>query len=207
MARYQRLAGVMCIALVAAACGSSSTGTPTPAASTGGPSTPTPAASTGSPSSPTPAASSVKIALVEHVRVPAVEIFAHGAQAAAKELGFQLDVTGPQQYNLEQQQAMSDAEANAGAQGIIEIPVGATAWGRNETALLDRGVKVVNIGIYTGPFLGDKTPIYVGPNDVAYGRLWGNWWSKRWAVPVRRAMRSSRPACPVLRNRRTGTRA
>jgi ABC-type sugar transport system substrate-binding protein len=116
----------------------------------------------------------VKIALVEHVRVPAVEIFAHGAQAAATELGFTLDVTGPQQYNLQQQQAMSDAEANAGAQGIIEIPVGATAWTRNETALLGRGVKVVNIGIYTGPFLGAQTPVYVGPNDIEYGRDLGN---------------------------------
>jgi ribose transport system substrate-binding protein len=124
-------------------------------------------------SSASPDASNVKIALVEHVRVPAVEIFAHGAQAAADELGFHLDITGPQQYNLQQQQAMSDAEANAGAQGIIEIPVGATAWARNETALLDRGIKVANMGIYTGPFLGDKTPIYVGPNDIAYGRALG----------------------------------
>ncbi|HSS61330.1 MAG TPA: substrate-binding domain-containing protein [Candidatus Limnocylindrales bacterium] len=116
----------------------------------------------------------VKIALVEHVRVPAVEIFAYGAQAAADELGFQLDITGPQQYNLQQQQAMSDAEANAGAKGIIEILVGATAWSRNETDLMSRGVKVVNIGVYTGPFLANKTPIYVGPNDIDYGRALGN---------------------------------
>ena len=115
----------------------------------------------------------MKIALVEHVRVPAVEIFAHGAQAAADELGFKLDVTGPQQYNLQQQQAMSSAEADAGAQGIIEIPVGAQAWARHETDLLDRGVKVANMGIYTGPFLGDRTPIYVGPNDIEYGRALG----------------------------------
>jgi ribose transport system substrate-binding protein len=111
--------------------------------------------------------------LVEHVRVPAVEIFAYGAQAAAKELGFKLDVTGPQQYNLQQQQSMSDAEANAGAKGIIEILVGASAWTRNEQALLDRGIKVANIGVYTGPFLGAKTPVYVGPNDIDYGRALG----------------------------------
>src|SRR5215472_8653578 len=114
-----------------------------------------------------------KIALVEHVRVPAVEIFAYGAQEAAKELGFPLDVTGPQQYNLQQQQSMSDAEANAGAKGIIEILVGASAWSRNETDLMSRGIHVVNIGVYTGPFLGDKTPIYVGPNDIDYGRALG----------------------------------
>lgn len=118
-------------------------------------------------------AKNIKIALVEHVRVPAVEIFAYGAQAAANELGFTLDITGPQQYNLQQQQAMSDAEANAGAKGIIEILVGATAWSRNETDLLNRGIKVVNIGVYTGPFLGAQTPIYVGPNDIDYGRALG----------------------------------
>lgn len=179
MVRNRRLVGVMCIALVAAAC-SSNSNTAAPAASSAPSSAPqatessAPASPASSPSSaPTFDASSVKIALVEHVRVPAVEIFAHGAQAAATELGFKLDITGPQGYNLQQQQAMSDAEANAGAQGIIEIPVGATAWARNETALLDRGVKVVNIGIYTGPFLGDKTPIYVGPNDIEYGRALG----------------------------------
>ena len=129
-------------------------------------------ASASAQSSP-PDASDVKITLVEHVRVPAVEIFAHGAQAAADELGFQLEITGPQQYNLQDQQAMSEASANAGAQGIIEIPVGATAWARHETSLLDRGVKVVNMGIYTGPFLEDRTPIYVGPNDIEYGRALG----------------------------------
>jgi ribose transport system substrate-binding protein len=68
---------------------------------------------------------------------------------------------------------MSDAEANAGAKGIIEILVGATAWTRNETDLQNRGIKVVNIGVYTGPFMGAQTPIYVGPNDIDYGRALG----------------------------------
>jgi ribose transport system substrate-binding protein len=152
--RGVRLVGLICAAgLMVVACGSSS--------------------SSNNGTSGNTNASKIKIALVEHVRVPAVEIFAYGAQAAAKELGFTLDVTGPQQYNLQQQQAMSDAEANAGANGIIEILVGASAWSRNEQALADRGVHVVNIGVYTGPFLGDKTPIYVGPNDIDYGRALG----------------------------------
>jgi ABC-type sugar transport system substrate-binding protein len=145
------LFGVACVLVAVAACGSSST------------------SSNGNGTTVKP-----KIALVEHVRVPAVEIFAHGAQAAATELGFPLDVTGPQTYNLQQQQSMSDAEAVAGAKGIIEIPVGAQAWSRHETDLMGRGVKVVNIGIYTGPFLGAQTPIYVGPNDIEYGRALGD---------------------------------
>jgi ABC-type sugar transport system substrate-binding protein len=152
--RFSRLKGLVCAACVVtavAACGGGS------------------ASPSGSGSAIKP-----KIALVEHVRVPAVEIFAHGAQAAATELGFPLDVTGPQGYNLQQQQSMSDAEANAGAKGIIEILVGASAWARNEQALQSRGIKVVNIGVYTGPFLGAQTPIYVGPNDIEYGRALGN---------------------------------
>src|SRR5579864_9410585 len=85
--------------------------------------------------------SAPKIALVEHVRVPAVEIFAYGARAAAGQFHFPLDVTGPQQYNVVQQQQMSEAEANAGANGIIEILVGASAWSRHETELMNRGIK------------------------------------------------------------------
>ena len=150
--RYLGLSGAIGLVIATMACGGGSSG----GSNNGGTS-----------------AKNVKIALVEHVRVPAVEIFAYGAQAAANELGFTLDITGPQQYNLQQQQAMSDAEANAGAKGIIEILVGATAWSRNESDLQSRGVKVVNIGVYTGPFLGAQTPIYVGPNDIDYGRALG----------------------------------
>src|ERR1700738_1607384 len=116
VARYVGLLGAACLVATVFACGSGN-------GSSG--------SSNGS-SGPKP-----KIALVEHVRVPAVEIFAYGAQAASTERGFPLDITGPQGYNLQQQQAMSDAEANAGAKGIIEILVGATAWSRNETALMD----------------------------------------------------------------------
>ena len=36
--------------------------------------------------------SSPKIALVEHVRVPAVEIFAYGARAAASQLHFSMPI-------------------------------------------------------------------------------------------------------------------
>jgi ABC-type sugar transport system substrate-binding protein len=153
VARYVGLLGAACLVATVFACGSGNGSSGSTTGSTG---------------------AKPKIALVEHVRVPAVEIFAYGATAASNELGFPLDITGPQGYNLQQQQAMSDAEANAGAKGIIEILVGATAWSRNETALMDRGIKVVNIGVYTGPFLDTKTPIYVGPNDIEYGRALGD---------------------------------
>ncbi len=114
-----------------------------------------------------------KLAIVYHVNVPAVDVFGYGAQAAANELGVHLDITGPEQYNVLQQQQLSDAEANSGAQGIEEILVGASAWVRNISALQKRGIAVVDLGVYTGPYLGKATPVYVGPSDKAYGRALG----------------------------------
>jgi ribose transport system substrate-binding protein len=116
----------------------------------------------------------LKIAIVYHVTVPAVETFGYGAQAAATQLGIQLSITGPAQYDVLKQQAMSNAEANAGAKGIEEILVGASAWARNIAALQARHIAVVDLGVYTGPYLGKTTPIYVGPSDKAYGRTLGN---------------------------------
>jgi ABC-type sugar transport system substrate-binding protein len=115
-----------------------------------------------------------KVTLVLHIRLPEVEIFGDGAKQAAKELGFPLRVVGNPTYDVLKQQQLSDAEVNAGAKGVIEILVPPEPWRRNLTALLDRGIKVVNIGVYTGPFMGKRTPIYVGPNDKKYGRALGN---------------------------------
>jgi ribose transport system substrate-binding protein len=114
-----------------------------------------------------------KLAIVYHVNVPAVDVFGYGAQAAANELGVHLDITGPQAYNVLIQQQLSNSEANAGAQGIEEILVGASAWARNISALEKRGIAVADLGVYTGPFLGRSTPVYVGPSDKAYGRALG----------------------------------
>jgi len=116
----------------------------------------------------------VKIAFVYQVRVPAVEIAGTGGQVAAKQLGFTLDTVGPTAYNVLQQQTMTQSEVSAGAQGVGEILVNSSAWNRQESSLLGSGTKLVNYGVYTGPFLGAKTPIYVGPDDHAYGRALSN---------------------------------
>jgi ABC-type sugar transport system substrate-binding protein len=115
------------------------------------------------------AKSPVKLAIVYQVAVPAVEIEGAGAAVAAKQFGFNIHELGPTAYNVLQQETMSNSEANSGAQGIGEILVNSSAWGRTISNLQSRGVKVVDNGVYTGPFLGAKTPIYVGPDDHAYG--------------------------------------
>jgi ABC-type sugar transport system substrate-binding protein len=116
----------------------------------------------------------VKIALVYQTDVPADAPFGQGAQAAANQFGFHLSIVGPSTYNVSTQQQLSNSEANAGANGIMEILVGATPWTRNISALESRHIAVADIGVYTGPFLGKNTPIYVGPSDKAYGRALGN---------------------------------
>lgn len=116
----------------------------------------------------------LKIALVYQTDVPADAPFGQGAQAAANQLGFHLTIVGPPTYNVVNQQQLSNSEANAGANGIMEILVGATPWTRNISALQSRHIAVTDIGVYTGPFLGKNTPIYVGPSDKAYGRALGN---------------------------------
>jgi ribose transport system substrate-binding protein len=116
----------------------------------------------------------VKLAIVYQVAVPAVEIEGAGAAVAAKQFGFSIKEVGPTAYNVLQQQTMSSAEASSGAQGIGEILVNSSAWGRAISNLQSRGIHVVDNGVYTGPFLGAKTPIYVGPDDHAYGAALSN---------------------------------
>jgi ribose transport system substrate-binding protein len=130
-----------------------------------------PGTASASSGSSTPA---LKIALVYQTDVPADAPFGQGAQAAANQLGFHLNIVGPSTYNVATQQQLSNSEANAGANGIMEILVGATPWTRNITALEGRHIAVTDIGVYTGPFLGKNTPVYVGPSDKAYGRALGN---------------------------------
>jgi ABC-type sugar transport system substrate-binding protein len=111
-----------------------------------------------------------KISFVYQVRVPAVEIAGYGAAAAAKQLGFSFHAVGPTAYDVIQQQTMFNSEAAAGANGIATVVLEPKAWQRTVSSALTKGIKVVDFGVYTGPFTGANTPIYVGPDDHAYGR-------------------------------------
>jgi ribose transport system substrate-binding protein len=131
-------------------------------------------ASSGGAASAASGKQQVKLGIVYQVDVPAVEIEAAGAAVAAKQFGFSIKEVGPTAYNVLQQQTMTNSMASSGAQGIGEILVNSSAWGRTISGLQSRGIHVVDNGVYTGPFLGSKTPIYVGPDDHAYGAALSN---------------------------------
>src|SRR5262245_427936 len=59
-----------------------------------------------------------KGSIVLHLRVPAVETFGYGALAAGEELGFDVNVVGPQQFNNLEEQKIAQSEVDAGAQGL-----------------------------------------------------------------------------------------
>jgi ABC-type sugar transport system substrate-binding protein len=126
--------------------------------------------STGGQAAKSSSHSKPKISFVYQVRVPAVEIAGYGGETAASQLGFSVNAVGPTAYDVIKQQTMFNSESVAGAQGIATVVLEPTAWQRTISAAVTKGIKVVDFGVYTGPFEGAKTPIYVGPDDHAYGR-------------------------------------
>jgi ABC-type sugar transport system substrate-binding protein len=112
-----------------------------------------------------------KIAVVLHLRVPSLLQFCYGAETAGQELGFDVDCVGPQKINTIQQQQIANSEVdNRGVKGLAPLLIGAESWRRVIGDLQKRGIKVVDIGIQTGEFMGDDTPLLVAPRDVRTGR-------------------------------------
>jgi ribose transport system substrate-binding protein len=140
-------------------CGSSDSGSSSGSATSAGQST---ASSSGK---------TVKTSMVLHLRVPAVEAYGQGAIAAAKQLGFDVNVVGPQQVNNLEQQKIAQAEVDAGSQGLGLLMVGAESWRRPIAKWQKDGVRVVSVGIQTGEFMGADTPLLIAPNDIKTGEL------------------------------------
>jgi ABC-type sugar transport system substrate-binding protein len=116
-----------------------------------------------------------KIAVVLHLRVPSLLQFCYGAETAGQQLGFDVDCVGPQKINTIQQQQIVNSEVdNRGVKGVAPLLIGAESWRRVIGDLQKRGVKVVDIGIQTGEFMGDATPLLVAPRDVRTGRAAGD---------------------------------
>jgi ribose transport system substrate-binding protein len=121
------------------------------------------------------AAERIRIAVVLHLRVPSLLQFCYGAETAGKEFGFDVDCVGPQKINTIQQQQIANSEVNnRGVKGLAPLLIGAESWRRVMADLQKRGVRIVNIGIQTGKFMGDATPLLVAPRDVRTGRAAGN---------------------------------
>ena len=119
-------------------------------------------------------ADQLKMAVILHLRVPSLLQFGYGAQAAGKQYGFKVDVVGPQKINTLQQQQMVNSEVNnAGVKGVMPILIGAQAWTRTFKDLQKRGIRIVDIGVQTGRFMGAATPLLVAPRDIRTGRAAG----------------------------------
>jgi ribose transport system substrate-binding protein len=103
--------------------------------------------------------------------VPSLQTFIYGAREAGRQLGFTVHGVGPQAFNNVEEQKIAQSEVNAGAKGLALLLVGAEAWRRPIAAWQKQGIKVVNIGIQTGEFMGKNTPLLVAPRDVRTGRL------------------------------------
>jgi len=113
----------------------------------------------------------VKTSIVLHLRVPAVEVYGYGAEAAGKDLGTDVDVVGPQQYNNLEQQRIAQSEVDASSKGLALLLVGAEAWRRPIAEWQKQGIKVVTAGIQAGQFMGKNTPLLIAPRDVLTGRM------------------------------------
>jgi ribose transport system substrate-binding protein len=113
----------------------------------------------------------IKIAVVLHLRVPSLQTFIYGAKEAGRQFGFSVDGVGPQTFNNLEEQKIAQSEVDSGAKGLALLLVGAEAWRRPIAAWKKQGIKVVNVGIQTGAFMGKDTPLLVAPRDIRTGRF------------------------------------
>jgi ABC-type sugar transport system substrate-binding protein len=111
-----------------------------------------------------------KLGMVLETAVPDVRTAAIAAQAAATSDGVNsFSIVAPTTYDLAKQEELSNSLVSSGVQGIEEQLLTPSAWARDITAAQAQGVAIVDTGLFTGPFLGAKTPLYVGITDTEYG--------------------------------------
>jgi ABC-type sugar transport system substrate-binding protein len=155
-------------AIVVAACGgSAATTAPTTAPESQAPASEAPAAT--SAATPDPNATKIKLGFVTHViGNPFIQQIIDGANAAAKDLNVDLQVTGPEGGDADAQLKAVQSLVAAGAQGIAtSVPGESMASGLNE--IVDSGIPVVQFNLLVTSV---KAP-YVGERSVESGRILG----------------------------------
>jgi ABC-type sugar transport system substrate-binding protein len=160
-------------AIVVAACGSGATPTQAPTqapASTGASEAPASEAPASQAPSADPNATSIKLGFVTHViGNPFIQQIIDGANAAAKDLNVELQVTGPEGGDADAQLKAVQSLVAAGAQGIAtSVPGESMATGLNE--IIDGGIPVVQFNLLVTSV---KAP-YVGERSVESGRILGS---------------------------------
>jgi ABC-type sugar transport system substrate-binding protein len=160
-------------AIVVAACsGGAATSAPTTApqsaAASEAPASSAPASASASASSDANA-TRIKLGFVTHViGNPFIQQIIDGANAAAKDLNVDLQVTGPEGGDADAQLKAVQSLVAAGAQGIAtSVPGESMTVGLNE--VVDSGIPVVQFNLLVK---GVKAP-YVGERSVQSGRILG----------------------------------
>lgn len=131
--------------------------------------------SSGSGGASSPAGSSggggkgAKVALVLHLRIPFTQIILDGAQAAAKQFGVPLVVTGPTNLDAPAEVSNFNNVLASGVKGIAVATNTPPLWVRPFQNAQSHGVPVValNAGAVD---MGPNSPPYVGVNEIHAGR-------------------------------------
>ena len=160
------------------------------------------------PASEAPASSAppeaIKIGFVTHVLGnPFIQQIIDGANAAAKDLNVELQVTGPEGGDADAQLKAVQTLVASGVQGIAtSVPGESMSSGLNE--IVDSGIPVVQFNLLVTSV---KAP-YVGERSVESGRILGAEGPREARRRERdRQGRSSATASPASRSSRTGPRA
>ncbi|MEO5885789.1 MAG: substrate-binding domain-containing protein [Candidatus Limnocylindrales bacterium] len=125
------------------------------------------------PASSAPAEStapeSIKIGFVTHVLGnPFIQQIIDGAEAAAKELNVELQVTGSEKGNPEEMLSLAQGLVSSGVKGVAtSVPAESMSSGLNE--IVDSGIPVVQFNLLVTSV---KAP-YVGERSVESGRILG----------------------------------
>lgn len=163
MNRRRRLAVPATVAFVLAACsgGGAATTAPTTAPASEAPATSAPTAD--------PTATRIKLGFVTHViGNPFIQQIIDGANAAAKDLNVDLQVTGPEGGDADAQLKAVQSLVAAGVQGVAtSVPGESMASGLNE--IVDSGIPIVQFNLLVSSV---KAP-YVGERSVESGRILG----------------------------------
>lgn len=146
----------------------------------------------------------IKLGFVTHVLGnPFIQQIVDGANAAAADLGIELQVTGPEDGSAEAQLALIQGLADSGVQGIATSVPGATL-AEPLNAIIDSGVPIVQFNLLDK---GVKAP-YVGERSVASGRILGQAIVDKLGgaetAAGKVAVGNCFPGFPVLENRQAG---
>ena len=147
----------------------------------------------------------IKIGFVTHVRGnPFIQQIIDGANAAAKDLNVELQVTGPEGGDADAQLKAVQTLVASGAQGIAtSVPGESMASGLN--AIIESGIPVVQFNLLSASV---KAP-YVGERSVQSGRILGTQVLEKVGGPSATGkviIGNCFPGFPVLENRAKGVR-